>query len=328
MALGKLGPLDLDLCLACAGIWFDTGELSRLISAGPDVVLRLAERLHSSTLRPNVRSLGGPSCPACRSALESTDYGALRGVSVDACRWCEGVWITRTSLTRLSVALRGASEWQVLAMEQPGGASAGTPPPTAPQMAPQPPPPAMAQPLGRSPLQPTPPPQPPAHPGATRVAPRLVEAPTSARPGMLGCPKCGEPNSDRAAVCWACGAAFQGPVVGKCPQCLAAMRRVSAADVAFSACEGCGGVCITPNRLNQIIRMPTGVQDQMLLQVGRVNAQLCKSQVAAVECPQCSTAMIRAPLGVLSTQPVHTCTRCFGLFLQPGMFKNIVSRHR
>lgn len=188
MALGKLGPLDLDLCLACAGIWFDTGELSRLISAGPDVVLRLAERLHASTLRPNVRSLGGPSCPACRSALESTDYGALRGVSVDACRWCEGVWITRTSLTRLSVALRGASEWQVLAMEQPGGASAVTAP-AAPPMAHQPPPPAVAQPIGRSPLQPTLPPQPPAHPGATRVAPRLEEAPTSARPGMLGCPK-------------------------------------------------------------------------------------------------------------------------------------------
>ena len=45
MSTGRLGPIALDLCLKCSGVWFDCGELSQIITAGPHVLRRLCAKL-------------------------------------------------------------------------------------------------------------------------------------------------------------------------------------------------------------------------------------------------------------------------------------------
>ncbi len=66
---GVLGALSLDLCLACAGAWFDFGELQSLIQAGPDVVRRLGAHLFRSRGAPTGQRF--PHCPTCAIPLST-----------------------------------------------------------------------------------------------------------------------------------------------------------------------------------------------------------------------------------------------------------------
>ena len=59
-------PLDIEICFACRGLWFDRGESQRL---GAESVARLFTRLHehrSDALTPLAQTL---VCPSCRQAL-------------------------------------------------------------------------------------------------------------------------------------------------------------------------------------------------------------------------------------------------------------------
>ena len=59
-------PLDIEICFACRGLWFDRGESQRL---GAESVARLFTRLHehrSDALTPLAQQL---ACPSCKQTL-------------------------------------------------------------------------------------------------------------------------------------------------------------------------------------------------------------------------------------------------------------------
>jgi Zn-finger nucleic acid-binding protein len=106
------------------------------------------------------------------------------------------------------------------------------------------------------------------------------------------------------------------------------MRRITADAVTFNACEGCAAVYITPNRLNQLLLLNTQAQERVLRQVDRASPDRMRRRNTMLNCPECRIVMFLSPMGVISKEPVHTCTRCFGLFLAPGKLGMILSGRR
>jgi Zn-finger nucleic acid-binding protein len=305
MVIGRLGPLELDLCIACGGVWFDCGELGRVIAAGPAIVRRLSEKVPARQAGYGVRSVGPPTCPACRVPLGNVEYASMPGVHLDACTFCEGFWANRPTLIRLAASLEGASVWDQMAQER--KAMEAPAPPQAP------PNPAPAQPPAGRPTR-------PGAPAAKAPAP-------AASQGEL-CPNCGEKNGDRAAVCWACGHALQGPVVCACPRCEASMRRVVSENVTLSACEGCGGTSLTPNRLNAILLQPVEAQDRLFKQVKRYSPAKIRNLRSELLCPHCNLTMFSGPLGMITQKLVPACPQCYTLFVSIEVLDDILHGQR
>jgi Zn-finger nucleic acid-binding protein len=348
MTTGKLGPIELDACLNCSGIWFDCGELTRVIAAGPQIIRRLTERVSKSAgpKNPVTRTVGPPTCPGCRTPLSNVEYASMPGVRLDACGFCEGFWVARDSLEFLADSLEGASQWDKWVRPAAPAAAAQSPQPAkAPGASPAPP----ATPQGPF-IPPVPPAaRPPAvvPPGLARsvpgAAPQTAAAaaspqagatpaqPTSRTPrvvDMEACPNCGEQNSPQAAVCWACSRPLQGKIVGKCPQCEASMREIVSENVTMSACEGCGGVWITPNRLNAVMLQSYEAHDKLLVQVHKTRKGLSRAFHAEMTCPYCNLVMFGRPLGMLTQKMAHNCPQCFGLFLPHGVMEDIILGQR
>src|SRR3954469_24968793 len=71
------GPLTLDLCHHCDGIWFDAGEQFRLM---PESTLRLIRTVQAD--REDRRADAGTRflCPRCQEPLAGTDRDRRAGV--------------------------------------------------------------------------------------------------------------------------------------------------------------------------------------------------------------------------------------------------------
>jgi Zn-finger nucleic acid-binding protein len=89
----RLGLLELDLCGACGGLWFDRNELERL----PKEVspADLSGDMHALVARLAVAKSAPkayPLCPICHESMNLTQYQKVSGVVVHRCMTC-GVWL-------------------------------------------------------------------------------------------------------------------------------------------------------------------------------------------------------------------------------------------
>jgi len=73
--------LKLDLCPQCRGIWFDKGELERMLAVA---VKKLKAPISADTR--------GLECPKCGGALYNFDYPGTK-IAVDMCKKCGGIWL-------------------------------------------------------------------------------------------------------------------------------------------------------------------------------------------------------------------------------------------
>ncbi len=329
MLVGRMGPLELDVCRPCGGVWFDCDELAQLIAAGPAVVRRLAERV--PPLEPRAVPVNAP-CPVCRVPLQSVEYGSMPGIRLDSCVFCEGFWMPHTTLARLAGALDGSRRWnQVNAYAVPAGAA---PPPAVSA------PPAGAPSAGAAavppPWQPVPgtPPAPAAPPPASRSTSRPVggagangAGAAGVSAGMVACPRCNEQNGESSVVCWACGGALQGARVGDCPRCAAPMREVLSETVALNLCEGCGSCATTPKRLNAVLLQTPEARGRLLKHVAR-SKRGARPVKATPACPACKIAMNETRLGMMSQLPLHACPQCFMLLISPATLDDILNGQR
>jgi Zn-finger nucleic acid-binding protein len=102
------------------------------------------------------------------------------------------------------------------------------------------------------------------------------------------------------------------------------MRRRESEGVSLDACEGCGGVCVTPKRLQQLILQPLDRIQKLLEQVDRFRPERQKQLVPHPACPHCGVVMVQSRLGMLTREPVNNCMQCFGLFLENATLKDIL----
>lgn len=89
------GPVVVDRCPQCGGIWFDPGEIGvfreRLRELDLTELVPIGEAASS---QPGI--LG---CPRCRGiVLESFHYGVNTGVMPLRCTRCEGIWLAGDEL--------------------------------------------------------------------------------------------------------------------------------------------------------------------------------------------------------------------------------------
>jgi uncharacterized protein len=83
--------IEIDYCLKCAGVWFDSGELNLLVSAlqakeantSPNELLTQQEAKVNETKR---------KCPVCGRKMDKAWIGQSPKVLIDNCPVGEGIW--------------------------------------------------------------------------------------------------------------------------------------------------------------------------------------------------------------------------------------------
>jgi len=87
--------VEIDACVHCGGLWFDAGELAKVMNAydgelAPSgaVVDSLGPKIEDTVL----------ACPACHAELARHALSAENSLPVDVCLACHGVWLERDEL--------------------------------------------------------------------------------------------------------------------------------------------------------------------------------------------------------------------------------------
>ncbi len=103
--------VTIDVCPACAGIWFDEGELTRLNQLDDAILPRI-----DSLYQPQVTSYDPPwerLCPNCREPLRSYNYLYTSNIRLDTCERCGGVWVDNGELEVMHRVLQDARAAEV-----------------------------------------------------------------------------------------------------------------------------------------------------------------------------------------------------------------------
>lgn len=93
-----LGQVEIDECPRCNGLWLDHGELEQLVQA-KNVPARLLRT--KSTKFLSLRPEGTRPCPRCSKILVGT---VVKGVRLDLCSDCQGLWLDQGELNDLLLA--------------------------------------------------------------------------------------------------------------------------------------------------------------------------------------------------------------------------------
>src|SRR5437016_4634835 len=92
--------VNLDVCPLCAGIWFDEGELGRVLHGGSAALVDLDEELVPEIHhKPELESRR--ECPVCRQPLSRYHYLYSSPIELDACAACNGFWVDDGELNKI-----------------------------------------------------------------------------------------------------------------------------------------------------------------------------------------------------------------------------------
>jgi len=93
MALLVKKHIEIDACPACKGIWFDEDELNKITSSDISI----------EGLIYTGKSLGrNIPCPQCTKLMK---YVNVKGVTVDICQDCLGIWLDAGELAAIGSVL-------------------------------------------------------------------------------------------------------------------------------------------------------------------------------------------------------------------------------
>jgi len=123
--IGRSAPFPIERCGNCLGLFFDPGELDRILRddsgssplADRERLQRIAEE---ETPLDDMQEIRYVPCPVCKNLMNRVNYGRRSGVVVDTCKE-HGVWLDGGELRRVLSWLRaGGPEHQenVVAEEQ------------------------------------------------------------------------------------------------------------------------------------------------------------------------------------------------------------------
>jgi uncharacterized protein len=83
--------IELDFCLRCAGVWFDSGELDLLVSALQAQGVNMS---HMDLLTPQEAKVNEAKrkCPICGRQMTKVWLGKEPKVLIDSCPIGDGIW--------------------------------------------------------------------------------------------------------------------------------------------------------------------------------------------------------------------------------------------
>ncbi|MCX6362019.1 MAG: zf-TFIIB domain-containing protein [Armatimonadetes bacterium] len=103
LTMREFEGIQLDVCGACAGIWFDRLEFDELRKQGR----RAAHQVEAAVWpAPNHARRSRPErwCPVCPRPLRRYPYEGTH-VEVDGCPFCGGMWVQDAALEQMVLAL-------------------------------------------------------------------------------------------------------------------------------------------------------------------------------------------------------------------------------
>jgi len=101
LSTAKLAGVRVDGCESCGGVWMDAGEVQKLAS-WPAALEAVGRRFKGATVH---LSLGKIGCPACGGALAPHEYSSLRGIELDRCQACGGLWLDAGEAQQIAARL-------------------------------------------------------------------------------------------------------------------------------------------------------------------------------------------------------------------------------
>jgi len=97
--------VELEGCPGCGGLWLDGGELKQLAESAAS--LKAAGDRFSRGASAPTSAQRGP-CPACAGALTPFEFDRFRGVRLDRCKACGGVWLDAGEAQAMAARLGSA----------------------------------------------------------------------------------------------------------------------------------------------------------------------------------------------------------------------------
>ncbi|GIV20784.1 MAG: hypothetical protein KatS3mg023_2535 [Armatimonadota bacterium] len=97
--------VTVDICPACAGVWFDESELRLLMEIDPLILLSLDDRALPDVQYTPEETVNR-RCPRCAVLLQPYRYLYDSPVELDRCGQCHGIWVEDSELHKMHEALR------------------------------------------------------------------------------------------------------------------------------------------------------------------------------------------------------------------------------
>jgi Zn-finger nucleic acid-binding protein len=100
MIVVEYSNIELDYCLNCHGVWFDSDELELLLKCmdldSPE--LMLGHILDSAEAETSEKER---KCPICRRKMKKTTIGDRPKILIDICRLKDGLWFDGGEVSQL-----------------------------------------------------------------------------------------------------------------------------------------------------------------------------------------------------------------------------------
>ena len=188
----RVEQVEVDGCPGCGGLWLDPGELQQL--ARDSKALRAAGASFPPGLQASVGATRTNQCPKCQAELTPFEFDRFRGVRLDRCKGCGGMWLDHGEAQEIASRLEGNA---------PAAAAAA---PAAPQ-------PLQPQPQLQVPVRPAAPPPRFGPPPAEEDELELAYDPYAGRGNPAEAPAEGDPGPELAASLGAPGYGVPPPNV-------------------------------------------------------------------------------------------------------------------
>jgi len=286
--------VHVEPCPRCGGFWFDNHELSWLTQRAPDK-LRALEAQFPDRRDPSAPRLPAGVCPVCNLSLVPHEFAHARGIIMDVCRKCHGIWLDHGKLSQIEDRLREFQQAKAARQKL----AAQTPPAVAPSQAVKP-------------------------PSATAAPdqPKGIAIHSAQR-----CKKCGAENPRHAQRCSQCGTALPPPgrwKPGYCPRCHLGMYPARRSGYILQACSRCEGIWLPRDILDDIM-----ARHFNLMRTLDTNFQLHRhtpeEERAIHRCPDCVVDLVDEDFcfraGNTSVQTsvlTHRCPNCNGVWFDAG----------
>jgi Zn-finger nucleic acid-binding protein len=100
MIVVEYSNIELDYCLNCHGVWFDSDELELLLKCmdldTPDLMLdHILDSAEAETTEKERK------CPICRRKMKKTTIGDRPQILIDICRLKDGLWFDGGEVSQL-----------------------------------------------------------------------------------------------------------------------------------------------------------------------------------------------------------------------------------
>jgi len=92
--------IELDYCIKCSGVWFDSAELELLVNM---LISQGYHLSHNELLSPNKAEVteAKRKCPICRRDMEKVWLGQQPKVLIDRCATGDGLWFDGGELSQV-----------------------------------------------------------------------------------------------------------------------------------------------------------------------------------------------------------------------------------